>query len=283
MILCVVCKAIFPRLPDVCRLGRRSETRRGPSAYPPIPRNNILAVKMKKFFRSGAAIAAAANVIIVAMLVSLGVFAFVGAEDPDTVSAFDDPVYNTDADGKVSVMINVYQGSDYVMQLLDIFEDRGAKCTFFIGGCWADDNNDVINAIVDGGHEIGNHGYFHKDHKTLDREGNVSEITSLNSLMEAMTGTAPTLFAPPSGSWNELTLEVCRDLGMRVIMWSRDTIDWRDQNAQVIYTRATKDLKSGELILAHPTEKTVEAMPEILTYIEKAGLHAVTVSELLAS
>ncbi|MBP5243030.1 MAG: polysaccharide deacetylase family protein, partial [Clostridia bacterium] len=62
----------------------------------------------------------------------------------------------------VSLLVNVYWGTDEVYQMLDIFDEYGAKATFFIGGAWADDNGACLKEIVSRGHEVGSHGYFHK-------------------------------------------------------------------------------------------------------------------------
>ena len=64
-------------------------------------------------------------------------------------------------------------------------------------------------------------------------------------------------------------------------MWTRDTIDWRDKDAELIYQRATKNLSGGDLILMHPTEKTATILPKILDEIKRLNLRAVTVSETL--
>lgn len=227
-------------------------------------------------------IAAAANTLILVMLVSLSLFALVPLADETTASADGGPVYSAASDDKISLMFNVYQGEEFVLDALDLLDGYGAKCTFFVGGCWADDHVDVLREIYARGHELGNHGYFHKDHKGMSQKGNLAEIEPTNALIEAVTGASPALFAPPSGSWDDATVAACASIGMKTIMWSRDTIDWRDQNAAVIFTRATKELKGGELILAHPTKATVEALPAILQYVKGEGLKAVTVSELLA-
>lgn len=227
-------------------------------------------------------IAAAANTLILVMLVSLSLFALAPIADETTASADGGPVYSAASDDKIALMFNVYQGEEYVLDALNLLDDYSAKCTFFVGGCWADDHVGVLREIYARGHELGNHGYFHKDHKGLSQTDNLAEIEPTNALIEAITGAAPALFAPPSGSWDDATVAACASIGMKTIMWSRDTIDWRDQNAAVIFTRATKNLKGGELILAHPTRATVEALPAILQYIESEGLKAVTVSELLA-
>ena len=64
-------------------------------------------------------------------------------------------------------------------------------------------------------------------------------------------------------------------------MWSRDTIDWREKSVEKIIERATKNLKAGDFILMHPKDGTVEALPEILSYIRENGKKAETVSRCL--
>ena len=73
-------------------------------------------------------------------------------------------------------------------------------------------------------------------------------------------------------------MSACLELGLKVIMWSRDTIDWRDSDAALIASRATKGLAAGDFVLMHPTSSTVQALPVILNYIRNCGLAACTVS-----
>lgn len=53
------------------------------------------------------------------------------------------------------------------------------------------------------------------------------------------------------------------------------------QNASLIYSRATKNIKGGEIVLMHPMKETADALDDILTYYETCSLRAVTVSENL--
>ena len=181
----------------------------------------------------------------------------------------------------VSLMFNVYWGTEEVYRILDILHEYDAKATFFIGGCWADDNVDCLKDIHAAGHEIGNHGYFHKDHDKLNFMDNQKEIGNCNRFIELTLGEVPTLFAPPSGAYNDSTLQAAEALKMKTILWSKDTIDWRDKNAAVIYTRATKNIKNGDFVLMHPMQATADALPDILKYYENNHLKTVTVSENL--
>lgn len=179
----------------------------------------------------------------------------------------------------ISLMFNCYEGADIIKEILELLKSKGVKATFFVGGCWADDNGDVLLEIVNGGNEIANHGYFHRDHKKLDYEGNYKEIENTEKVIEGLCGVKPTLFAPPSGSYSDKTLDAASDLGYKIIMWSSDTIDWRDTEQDVLYKRATKNHQNGELILMHPKEHTLAVLPRIIDFYLQSGFSLVTVSE----
>ncbi len=191
-------------------------------------------------------------------------------------------IYNGNrAEKRVSLMFNVYENTKVVNEIIDLLNEQAVKATFFVGGCWADDNGETLKKIVNSGHEIANHGYFHKDHKKLDYDGNYQEISLTDKIVYALCGVKPTLFAPPSGSFSNVTLESAFDLNYKVIMWSKDTIDWRDKDKSIVIKRATANLENGDLILMHPKEHTLSALPDVLSYYKSVGFSVVTVSENL--
>lgn len=185
----------------------------------------------------------------------------------------------------VALMFNVYQNTAEVQKICDTLLQYKAKATFFLGGSWVAKNLSTVRYISACGFEIGNHGYLHKDHAKMSLEQNLKEIDlakrQIDVALEGMQNTASMLFAPPSGSMGENMFAACDKLGYKVIMWSRDTIDWRDQDENVIFERAIKDIGGGDLILMHPTPCTLAALPKILQYISDKGLVADTVSQTL--
>lgn len=222
------------------------------------------------------------NLVLAFLIFSVGLVCFLPAES-EAGSTDEEGLYrsaNTASDG-VSLMFNVYWGTEEVYQILDTLQQYEAKCTFFIGGSWADDNVACLKEIVERGHELGNHGYFHKDHAKLSKEENKNEIVRCNQFVALATGVTPTLFAPPSGAYASQTLSVCKSLQMKTILWTRDTIDWRDKDAALIYKRATKNIQGGEFVLMHPMSATAAALPDILKYYHSQGLRCVTVGENL--
>ncbi len=220
------------------------------------------------------------NVSIMAVILAVSLVGYFSGSPATATYESENLYYGGTGDG-VSLTFNVYESSDNVIKILDILDEYEAKATFFIGGCWADDNVDCVREIFARGHEIGSHGYFHKDHSAMSFAANVEEIRPSKRLLEMICLKEVKLFAPPSGAFNENTLTACENLGMRVIMWSRDTVDWRNTDTNVVYRLATKDLKAGEFILMHPKDVTVKTLPNILKYMADNGLKAVTVGENL--
>lgn len=237
----------------------------------------------RRDLRQDRKINAISNLVLGMLVLSIGALCLAPTDNAITTESDNAELYRSAGSNShgVSLMFNVYWGTEEVYQILDTLKTHGAKATFFIGGCWADDNVDCLRDIAAAGHEIGNHGYFHKDHDKLSLLQNQKEISDCNHFIKLALGFEPTLFAPPSGAYNNDTLTACKALNMKTILWSRDTIDWRDKNAALIYTRATKNVRGGEFVLMHPMEATADALDDILKYYEKQSLSVITVSENL--
>ena len=89
------------------------------------------------------------------------------------------------------------------------------------------------------------------------------------------------LFAPPSGDFSKTTLKVCENIGYKVILWSKDTIDWRDKSEKIVYNRATTNISGGDFVLMHPKMHTLKALPDILQTYSDSGLVVTTVSQCM--
>jgi len=218
-------------------------------------------------------------IVTVFCVMSLSFFSPIVTEAFSTATA---PYYYGDkSSNKVCLMINVYWGTEYLDEMLAILKENDVKTTFFVGGYWVAKNNEMLRKIVADGHEIGNHGYHHKDQATISTQQNTDEIYMTQELVSSVADVEMTLFAPPSGSFNNKVLSVAESLGYKTILWTHDTVDWRDKDSDLIYSRATKDTVSGDLILMHPTEKTVEALSNIIATLKEKGLVLTTVTEVL--
>lgn len=224
-----------------------------------------------------------AGAVMACLAVTVGLVCFFSESGAVTVSSGQgSPIYFGDRKSdKIALMFNCYESEQNILKIAEILKKHEAKATFFMGGCFIDDKPELLKTLLNDGHEIGNHGYFHKSHSKLNEKQNLSEIKNTHEVIKGLCGVEMNLFAPPSGDFSKLTLKCAESLGYKTVMWSKDTIDWRDKNADIIYKRATTNVRGGDFVLMHPKDDTVIALEKILEYYKTAGLKAVTVSDCL--
>ena len=169
----------------------------------------------------------------------------------------------------VAFACNVDWGDEYIPTMLEIFKEKNINITFFVTGKWAAKNPELLIKIYEQGHEIGNHGYRHIDYDKLSYEENKEEIIKAHNTIREIIKSKPKYFAPPSGAYNDNTIKAAKDLNYDIIMWSIDTIDWhKDSNKQKIIERVTNKIHNSAIILIHPTEETIKALPDIINFVQ---------------
>jgi peptidoglycan/xylan/chitin deacetylase (PgdA/CDA1 family) len=141
----------------------------------------------------------------------------------------------------------------------------------------------LVIAIEKAGMEIGSHAYGHPAMTRLSRQQKIETLTNTNQIIEKITGKTITLFAPPSGDYDQQTVDIAAGLGMKTILWSVDTIDWRLPSPQKIIERVNRKIGPGALVLMHPTQSTLLALPSIVRELKTRDLIPVTVTRVLSS
>jgi len=193
-----------------------------------------------------------------------------------------DPIYKgLEEDKKIAFTCNVVWGEEYLPQMLKLFKDNGIKITFFIGGNWAEKNEELLSSIFIDEHELGNHGYKHLYHSKLTPEANKQEIIKTEEIIKRITNYKTRLFAPPYGDLNDTVVQSAEALGYKVIMWSIDTIDWNTKDYKKILERLENKHHKGAIVLMHPTKVTVEALPQLIDNLRNHGYEITTVSDVL--
>lgn len=203
---------------------------------------------------------------------------------PISISVFskNKPIYEVKGDKKIMAFTcNVAWGNEFIPPLLEVFNEKNVKATFFVEGNWAERFPELLKLINDKGQEVGNHGYSHAHHEQLSYEENLNEIKRAEEVMEKILGKKTTLFAPPYGEFSDLTIKAANSLGYKTIMWTIDTIDWKKPGVDYIVNKVLDNAGSGKIVLMHPTEDTVRAMPVIIDNLHQQGYKITTVSELL--
>ncbi|MBJ6363428.1 polysaccharide deacetylase family protein [Paenibacillus sp. MAHUQ-46] len=182
----------------------------------------------------------------------------------------------------VSFMINVAWGNEFLEPILKTLKEEKVKATFFLDGSWLKKNVELARRIQLEEHELSNHAYSHPDMSRLGREAAYQQISKTEALLKSELNVANKWFAPPSGDFNQMTVKVAAEQGLKTVLWTLDTVDWKKPPASSIVQKIRLRIEPGGLILMHPTASSSEALPGMIREIRKKGLTIGTVSETLS-
>lgn len=192
------------------------------------------------------------------------------------------PIYRGPSDKKrMALTVNVDWGQEVLPGMLKVFEREGVKITFFLTGRWAKKYPEEAKALADAGHEIANHGLKHDHPKQLSEWELTKLICDNGELLKSITGRCSPLFAPPYGEVDTRIAAVAARNGYKTVMWTIDTIDWRDPSPEAIVQRVVGNAVPGAIVLMHPKPNTLKALPVMINQLKNKGYELVTVSKLL--
>lgn len=193
------------------------------------------------------------------------------------------PIYRGHPDKKmVSLLINVSWGTEHISPILEILKQNNVKATFFIEGKWAKQNAELVKIIAEEGHSIGNHAYNHPNMANMSNQDILDQISQTNEILKAITGKVPKWFAPPSGSFNDHVVDIAHNLQMETILWTVDTIDWKNPSVSVMMNRVMGKVHPGATILMHPTPPIEKGLDQLIKAIKNKGYKIGTIDKLIS-
>lgn len=132
--------------------------------------------------------------------------------DGESSVLFDAP----DAAGRLSVMSHQAYGPLVgVPRILAILERHGVPATFFVPGFTADRYPEIVQAIVEGGHEIAHHGYLHESVSSLTSEQEEQVLVRGIDSLERAGGQRPVGWRGPMWEVNHRTPALLARHGFR--------------------------------------------------------------------
>jgi peptidoglycan-N-acetylglucosamine deacetylase len=181
----------------------------------------------------------------------------------------------------------VRKGPGYDQPLMDYLITHRIPATFFMSGKWmAKHDAEVEHLLGLDFFEVGTHGEVHAHLPMHDADEQRTEILSPVTLLQERYGHDATLFRPPYGEYNDVTVAVVKLLGLQFIQWNIESGDPDPTlSAEQILTRVTKRTKPGSIIVFHAngkgkqTRRVIEHLTREILPAKK--LRPMTVSELL--
>ena len=193
------------------------------------------------------------------------------------------PIYNVDVKDKtVAISFDASWGVDNTPKILDVLGKYNVKATFFLVGAWVDKNPELVKQLDKTGQEIGNHSNMHPDMTKISNDKIIKEIAVDDAKINSLIGKSTTLFRCPSGTYNDNVIQTVEDTKHYCIQWDVDSIDWKEQGADLEYNRVISKVKPGSIILFHTYAKyTPENLSRIIEKLRSEGYKFVKVGDLI--
>ena len=157
-------------------------------------------------------------------------------------------------------------GDNQTYELLEILRNNNIKATFFLSGIWLINYPQLARAIAAEGHEIGNHSYTHPHMPLITMQEVTNQIVRTEALIRNITGQDPYLFRPPFGEYTQTLLNQLASLGYVTIMWTIDSIDWKNPGADAVVSRVVDNAEPGAIILMHQSAPdTLQGLQTMIT------------------
>lgn len=196
------------------------------------------------------------------------------------------PVFYVETDKKaIALTFDISWGDKTPDKVLDVLKQYNQKATFFLSGPWANHYRNIVDRIVAEGHEIASHGQEHINLSQESKETIQDNIKSAHDILVNVTKTSPRFFRPPNGDYDDVVVLAARELGYETVIWSVDSLDWKNPGVTYIVERVSKLAFPGAIILFHASDsakETHEALPMVIQNLRSAGYQLVTLGELMS-
>jgi polysaccharide deacetylase family sporulation protein PdaB len=183
----------------------------------------------------------------------------------------------------VALTFDATYGDNQTYELLEILRNNNIKATFFLSGIWLINYPQLARAIAAEGHEIGNHSYTHPHMPLITMQEVTNQIVRTEALIRNITGQDPYLFRPPFGEYTQTLLNQLASLGYVTIMWTIDSIDWKNPGADAVVSRVVDNAEPGAIILMHQSAPdTLQGLQTMITQLREQGYDFGTVSQVIS-
>lgn len=165
-------------------------------------------------------------------------------------------------------------------RLLDFLKQNDIRVTFFVVGNRMSSYSDTLKREAAEGHEMGYHSYAHQQQTGLSSAQIKSDFDKANQYLKSLTGREFTVWRTPGGGYNDRVLQA---LPLPHIMWSVDTLDWKNRNATSVRNAILNNAKDGSIVLMHDLYgTTVDGAISAMQQMQAGDYAFVTVTELLS-
>lgn len=168
--------------------------------------------------------------------------------------------------------------SAHTERLLNTLATLDVPATWFVQGVNVRQRPATTRRIAMEGHQLENHTWDHPQLNLLSLSGQRSQFDRTDQAVRTAGAPGTDRLRPPYGAYNANT----RRLGVPLVLWSVDSLDWESRYAPSIRSRVRSTVHHGAIVLQHDTiGASVDAVPGIVADLRARGYTFVTVDELV--
>ncbi|HEY0243078.1 MAG TPA: polysaccharide deacetylase family protein [Gemmatimonadaceae bacterium] len=165
-------------------------------------------------------------------------------------------------------------------RILDELDSHGVKATFFVLGSHAERWPELVERVVREGHQVGNHGFFHRKLHFRSPSYVRRDIQLGTEAIQNACGEAPRLFRAPHGFRSPWVNSIARSFGQRTVGWSLGVWDSDRPGVEAIVEKTVSGARRGSIILLHDGDgydaagdrtQTAAALPGIIIRLRERG------------
>ncbi|WP_406005269.1 glycosyltransferase [Streptomyces sp. NBC_00637] len=183
---------------------------------------------------------------------------------------------------------------EWTPKVLDVLKKHHAHAVFFVTGTMASRYPDLVQRMVDEGHEVGLHTFNHPDLSFQSKKRISWELSQNQLALAGAAGIRTSLFRPPYSSFADAmddkswpVTEYIGSLGYLTVVNNTDSEDWKKPGVDEIIRRATPKGGKGAIVLMHDSggdrHQTVQALDRFLPELTSRGYAFENLTEALGA
>ncbi|MCX7776839.1 MAG: polysaccharide deacetylase family protein [Armatimonadetes bacterium] len=169
----------------------------------------------------------------------------------------------------------------YTNRILELLSRYNSKATFFVVGEMVQLYPDLLRAVVNAGHEVGNHSYTHTPSRFLTKTEIDRELLLTDIAIAEACGVHPVFFRPPGGGTTDQLISALSGQHYLCALWNINIGSYRG-TPQEIASQMLSAVRSGSIILMHNgMDMSVDVLPYLLEGLRALGYEVTSLGELL--
>ena len=177
---------------------------------------------------------------------------------------------------------------DVTPRLLDALDALDVVASFFVQGRWVEAYPSLARRIVDAGHLVGSHSFYHARMTLFSEDGFANDVRRTEGVIEDILGLDPRpWFRLPfgDGANDPRVHRRLEELGYRHVHWHADPQDWEvdatgPQVEECLVSRALQHGHGAVLLLHAWPAPALAALPGTVARLRSEGMDLVRLDTL---